>query len=155
MPYLVCALCPFPPSQGIAADVDYALKTLGTDYIDVIVLCRVPQDVPIEESVRAMAAQVAAGKARHIALSEANADTIRRAHAVHPLYCVEQEWSMWTRDIEAEIVPACRALGIKIVAYSPLGRGLLTGAIRSRTDITDPHGVCPLILAVCVLHRQR
>jgi aryl-alcohol dehydrogenase-like predicted oxidoreductase len=68
-----------------------------------------------------------AGKAKHIGLSEASAATIRKAHAVHPVHCIEQEWSLWARDIEADIVPTCRELGIKIVAYSPLGRGLLTG----------------------------
>jgi hypothetical protein len=83
-------------------------------------------------SVLGMKAIVQAGKARHIGLSEANAATIRAAHAVHPIYCVEQEWSLWARDIEAEIVPTCRELGVKIVAYSPLGRGFLTGSIRSR-----------------------
>lgn len=79
-----------------------------------------------------MKAIVQAGKARHIGLSEANAATIRAAHAVHPIYCIEQEWSLWARDIEAEIVPTCRELGVKIVAYCPLGRGFLTGSIRSR-----------------------
>lgn len=72
-----------------------------------------------------------AGKARHIGLSEASAATIRKAHAVHPLHCIEQEWSLWARDIEADIVPTCRELGIKIVAYSPLGRGVLTGEAAS------------------------
>lgn len=83
-------------------------------------------------SMLGMKAIVQAGKARHIGLSEANAATIRAAHAVHPVYCIEQEWSLWARDIEAEIVPTCRELGVKIVAYCPLGRGFLTGSIRSR-----------------------
>jgi len=116
------------------ADVDYALEQLGVEYIDTIVLCRVPKDVSIEEAVGGMVEVVKSGKARNIGVSEASAATIRRAHAVHPLYCIEQEWSLWARDIEAEIVPACRELGIKIIAYSPLGRGFLTGAIRGRDD---------------------
>ncbi len=118
----------------LRADVEFALKTLGTDYIDIIVLCRVPTDTPIEEAVLGMKALVDEGKARHIALSEASAAVIRRAHAVVPLYCIEQEWSLWSRDIEEEIVPTCRELGIKIVAYSPLGRGFLTGTITGRDD---------------------
>jgi len=123
--------------EEIMQDVDYALEQLGTDYIDVIVLCRVPKggDVTIEDAVKGMQAVVAAGKAKKIGLSEASAATIRRAHAVCPeLFCIEQEWSLWARDIEADIVPTCRELGIKIVAYSPLGRGFLTGSIRGRDD---------------------
>ncbi len=107
--------------EYLRKDVDYALEQLGIDYIDIIVLCRVPTDVSIEESVSAMKAIVDSGRARHIGLSEASAKIIRRAHAVAPIYCIEQEWSLWSRDIEEEIVPACRELGIKIVAYSPLG----------------------------------
>lgn len=121
-------------AEAIQEDVNYALEMLGTDYIDIIVLCRVPNDVPIETSVLGMKAIVDQGKAKYIGLSEASASTIRKAHAVYPLYCIEQEWSLWARDIEAEIVPTCRELGIKIVAYSPLGRGFLTGTIRSRDD---------------------
>ena len=124
-------------AAALRADVDFALEQLGTDYIDIVVLCRVPTDIPIEVSIEAMKALVNEGKARHIGISEANASFIRRAHAVHPLFCIEQEWSLWTRDIEAEIVPTCRELGIKIVAYSPLGRGFLTGSLRSRSDL-DP-----------------
>ena len=117
-----------------SADIDYALKELGVDYIDIVVLCRVSPTVPIEESVRALKAAVDQGKAHHIGLSEASAATIRKAQAVAPIYCIEQEWSLWSRDIEEEIVPTCRELGIKIVAYSPLGRGFLTGTLRSRSD---------------------
>lgn len=126
-------------AASLMADVDYALQQLGTDCIDVIVLCRVPKDVSIEDSVAGMKAIVDAGKARAIGLSEASASTIRRAHAVHPIYCIEQEWSLWARDIEAEIVPTCRRLGIKIVAYSPLGRGFLTGA--HTFDCTASHWI--------------
>jgi len=89
----------------------------------------VPKDISIEEVVLGMKAVVDAGKAKYIGLSEASAATIRKAHAVHPVHCIEQEWSLWARDIEADIVPTCRELGIKIVAYSPLGRGVLTGEI--------------------------
>jgi len=121
-------------AEGVRSDVDYALETLGVDYIDIIVLCRVSQTVPIEETVAAMALMVEEGKARHIGLSEASAPIIRRAYAVAPIYCIEQEWSLWTRDLEEDIVPTCRELGIKIVAYSPLGRGFLTGQLRSRDD---------------------
>jgi aryl-alcohol dehydrogenase-like predicted oxidoreductase len=123
--------------ESLRADVEYALSQLGTDYIDIIVLCRVPTDRPIEECVETMAELVRDGKARHIALSEASAATIRKAHAVHPLYCVEQEWSLWARDIEQEIVPTCRELGIKIVAYSPLGRGFLTGKFQSSAETSE------------------
>jgi aryl-alcohol dehydrogenase-like predicted oxidoreductase len=123
--------------ESLKKDVDYALEQLGTDYIDVIVLCRVPGDVPIEESVQGMKEIVQSGKARHIGLSEASAATIKRAAKVHPIYCIEQEWSLWSRDIEPEIVPTCRELGIKIVAYSPLGRGFLTGSIKDRSDLKD------------------
>ena len=91
--------------------------------------------MPIEESALALQHAVEIGKARAIGLSEASADTIRRAHAVAPVKYVEQEWSLWSRDIEEEIVPTAKELGIKIVAYSPLGRGFLTGAFKSRSDL--------------------
>jgi aryl-alcohol dehydrogenase-like predicted oxidoreductase len=123
-----------PPSQ-LEADVDFALKQLDTDYIDIIVLCRVNPAFPIEESVAAMKEIVDTGKARYIGLSEASAANIKRACAVAPIYCIEQEWSLWTRDLEEEIVPVCRENGIKIVAYSPLGRGFLTNTIRGLSDL--------------------
>eukprot|EP01034_Spumella_vulgaris_P028824 gene28824-35754_t len=125
--------------ESIRKDVDYALEALGTDYIDIIVLGRVPTDIPIEEAVLGLKAMVDEGKARHIAVSEASGPTIRRAHAVYPLYCIEQEWSLWSRDIEEDIVPTCRELGIKIVAYSPLGRGFLTGTFSRDDPNLDPH----------------
>lgn len=121
-------------AESIKKDVDYALEQLNVDFIDIIVLCRVPTDVSIEEAVLNCKAVVDSGKAAYIGLSEASASVIRRAHAVHPIACIEQEWSLWSRDIEEEIVPTCKELGIKIVAYSPLGRGFLTGTITSRND---------------------
>jgi len=120
---------------GLTEDVEYALTTLGADFLDIVVVNRVSATVPIEDSVRAVQKLVAAGKVRYIGLSEASAENIRRAAAVVPIACIEQEWSLVVRDLETDIVPACRDLGIAIVAYSPLGRGLLTAAIRSRDDI--------------------
>src|SRR6202011_5736629 len=93
-------------------------------------------DVPIEDTVGAMAELVAEGKVGHLGLSEASAQTIRRAVAVHPITAVQTEWSLFTRDIETEVVPACRELGVGIVPYSPLGRGLLTGAISTTAAMT-------------------
>lgn len=106
---------------------DASLRRLGVDHIDLYYLHRVDQSVPIEETVGAMAELVEAGKVRHLGLSEASARTIRRAHAVHPIAALQSEWSLWTRDLEAEIAPVCRELGIGIVPFSPLGRGFLTG----------------------------
>ncbi|MFF2523460.1 aldo/keto reductase [Streptomyces liangshanensis] len=112
-----------------------SLTQLGTDHIDLYYQHRVDPDVPIEETVGAMAELVAEGKVRHIGLSEAAPDTIRRAHTTHPLAAIETEWSLWSRDIEDEIFPLCRELGIGIVPYSPLGRGMLTGSITSLDDL--------------------
>ncbi|MCE4554060.1 aldo/keto reductase [Pelomonas cellulosilytica] len=114
---------------------DASLTRLGVDYIDLYYQHRVDKTVPIEETVGAMAALVQAGKVRHLGLSEASAATIRRAHAVHPIAAVQTEYSMWSRDVEAEILPTCRELGIALVPYSPLGRGFLTGAIRSAEQL--------------------
>ena len=111
--------------------VDGSLKRLGTDHIDLYYQHRVDPNTPIEETVGALAELVAEGKVRHIGLSEAGPATIRRAHAAHPLTAVQSEYSLWTRDPEAEILPVLRELGIGFVAYSPLGRGFLTGNIRS------------------------
>ena len=121
-------------AKSIREDVEFALAELGVEYIDIIVLCRVPHDVPIEATVAAMQQLVSEGKARHIGLSEAGPAVLRRAAAVAPIFCIEQEWSLQSRDIELSIVPTCRELGIKIVAYSPLGRGFMTGQLRSRDD---------------------
>jgi aryl-alcohol dehydrogenase-like predicted oxidoreductase len=108
---------------------DYSLARLGVDHIDLYYQHRIDRQVPIEETVGAMAELVTAGKVRYLGLSEAGADTIRRAHAVHPIAALQSEWSLWSRDIEAGPVPAARELGIGIVPYSPLGRGFLTGAL--------------------------
>ena len=112
-----------------------SLDRLGIDHIDLYYQHRVDKTVPIEETVGAMADLVKAGKVRHLGLSEASAATIRRAHAVHPIAAVQTEYSMWSRDVEAEILPTCRQLGIALVPYSPLGRGFLTGAIRSADQL--------------------
>jgi aryl-alcohol dehydrogenase-like predicted oxidoreductase len=114
-----------------------SLRRLGVAKIDLYFQHRVDPDTPIEETVGAMAELVAAGKVRAIGLSEASADTVRRAHAVHPVAAVQTEYSLWTRDVEREVLPTLRELGIGLVAYSPLGRGFLTGLIRSRDAIAD------------------
>jgi aryl-alcohol dehydrogenase-like predicted oxidoreductase len=116
---------------------DASLGRLGVDHIDLYYQHRPDVTVPIEETVGAMAELVAAGKVRHLGLSEASVDTIRRAAAVHPIAALQTEWSLFSRDIEAEIVPTCRELGIGLVPYSPLGRGLLTGAVASLDQLAD------------------
>jgi aryl-alcohol dehydrogenase-like predicted oxidoreductase len=113
---------------------DASLQRLGIDTIDLYYQHRVDPEVPIEETVGAMAELVAAGKVRHLGLSEAAADTIRRAHGVHPISAVQTEYSLWTRDVEREVLPTLAELGIGLVAYSPLGRGFLTGALTSPDD---------------------
>lgn len=122
-------------AEYVKAACDASLKRLGTDYIDLYYQHRVDPDTPIEETVGAMAELVEAGKVRYIGLSEANAATITRAHAVHPVSALQTEYSLWTREVEADILPTLRKLSIGFVAYSPLGRGFLTGAIRSRSDL--------------------
>ncbi|MGX7827670.1 aldo/keto reductase [Actinokineospora sp. 24-640] len=116
---------------------DASLLRLGVDHIDLYYLHRVDPAVEIEETVGAMAELVAAGKVRHLGLSEAGAGTLRRAAAVHPIAALQTEWSLWTRDIEAEILPTARELGVGVVAYSPLGRGFLTGRFAQRSDLGD------------------
>lgn len=113
----------------VARACDASLQRLGVDHIDLYYQHRVDRTVPIEETVGAMAELVEAGKVRHLGLSEAGADTIRRAHAVHPITALQTEYSLFTRDLEDEILPTIRGLGIGLVPYSPLGRGILTGAI--------------------------
>ncbi len=108
-----------------------SLQRLGVDHIDLYYQHRVDKTVPIEETVGAMADLVRQGKVRHLGLSEASAATLRRAAAVHPIAALQTEYSLWTRDVEADILPTCRELGIALVPYSPLGRGFLTGTIRN------------------------
>jgi aryl-alcohol dehydrogenase-like predicted oxidoreductase len=114
---------------------DASLRRLGVDHVDLYYLHRPDPQVPIEETVGAMAELVAAGKVRHLGLSESSAETIRRAAAVHPIAALQTEWSVFSRDIERTVVPACRELGIGVVPFSPLGRGLLTGALP--TEFAD------------------
>jgi aryl-alcohol dehydrogenase-like predicted oxidoreductase len=113
----------------VAAACENSLKRLGTETIDLYYIHRVDDTVPIEDTVGAMVRLKAQGKIRHLGISEAGASTIRRAHKVHPMAALQTEYSLWTRDVEAEILPLCRELGIGFVAYSPLGRGFLTGAV--------------------------
>src|SRR5262252_926869 len=129
----------FKPPEGLSAGhpgyvplaCEASLKRLGVDVIDVYGLHRVDPKVPIEETVGAMKKLVEQGKVRYLALSEAGAATVRRAHKVHPLATLETEYSLWSRDVEKDILPTCRALGVAFMAYSPLGRGFLTATIKS------------------------
>ncbi len=116
---------------------DASLKRLGIDVIDVYYLHRVDPNTPIEETVGAMSRLVEQGKVRYLGLCEAGPNTVRRAHKVHPLAALQTEYSLWARDCEAEILPVCRKLGIAYVAYAPLGRGLLTGNIKTVDDIPE------------------
>ena len=124
-------------AANVRAAVEGSLKRLGTDYIDLYYQHRVDPNTPIEETAGALAGLVAEGKVRYIGLSEAGPGTIRRAHAVHPLAALQTEYSLWTRDPEAELLPLLRRLGIGFVPYSPLGHGFLTGQIRTADDIPD------------------
>jgi aryl-alcohol dehydrogenase-like predicted oxidoreductase len=114
---------------------DASLQRLGVDHIDLYYQHRVDRQVPIEETVGAMAELVKAGKVRYLGLSEASGATVRRAARVHPIAALQSEYSLWSRDIENDALPVCKELGIGLVAYSPLGRGFLTGAIRSAEDL--------------------
>lgn len=125
-------------AEHVRSSVHGSLRRLGTDHIDLYYQHRVDPEVPIEETVGALGELVAEGKVRHIGLSEASAETIRRAHAVHPVTAVQSEYSLWTRDVEAEVLPACRELGIGFVPYSPLGRGFLAGRFSSPDEL-DPN----------------
>ena len=122
---------------NIRTAVEGSLQRLGTDHIDLYYQHRVDPTTPIEDTVGALSELVAQGKVRYIGLSEAGPDTIRRAHAVHPITALQSEYSLWTRDAEAHVLPLLRELGIGFVAYSPLGHGLLTGAVRSLDDLDD------------------
>jgi len=131
-----------PEFRGINGKPDYvrqaceaSLKRLGVDCIDLYYQHRVDPDTPIEETIGAMSALIRAGKVRFLGMSEAAPETIRRAHAVHPITALQSEYSLWTRDPEAEALPLCRELGIGFVPYSPLGRGFLTGKIQKPADL--------------------
>jgi aryl-alcohol dehydrogenase-like predicted oxidoreductase len=123
--------------EYVRSAIEASLARLNVDYVDLYYQHRVDQTVPIEETVGAMAELVAAGKVRHLGLSEASPDTIRRAQAVHPITALQTEYSLWTRDPEDGILATTRELGIGFVAYSPLGRGFLTGRFRSEDDFED------------------
>ena len=133
-----------PEFRGISGKPDYvhkacegSLRRLGMDVIDLYYQHRVDPETPIEETVGAMADLVREGKVRFLGLSEANSETIRRAHSVHPITALQSEYSLWTRDPEAEVLGVCRDLGIGFVPYSPLGRGFLTGKIRRFEDLPE------------------
>ncbi len=133
-----------PAARGVNGRPEYVIKAcdaslrrLGLDHIDLYYQHRVDPDVPIEETVGAMASLIDAGKVRFLGLSEASAQTIRRAHAVHPISALQSEYSLWSRDPEEEILPTLRELGIGLVAYSPLGRGFLTGQIKTPEDLGE------------------
>jgi len=123
--------------DNVRTAVEGSLRRLGTDHIDLLYQHRVDPRTPIEDAVGAAAELVEQGKVRYLGLSEAWLDTVRRAHTVHPIAALQSEYSLWTRDQEAEMLPLLRELGIGLVAYSPLGRGFLTGAIRSCDDLAD------------------
>jgi aryl-alcohol dehydrogenase-like predicted oxidoreductase len=123
--------------EYIRTAIEGSLQRLGTDHVDLYYQHRVDPQTPIEETVGAMAELVAAGKVRHLGLSEASAETIRRAHAVHPIAALQSEYSLWTRDPEGPILDTLRELGIGLVAYSPLGRGFLAGRFTSPDELDD------------------
>ncbi|MDT5072521.1 MAG: hypothetical protein QOH82_1841 [Mycobacterium sp.] len=130
-----------PGSRGDAAyvrqSIDESLGRLQTDVVDLYYMHRRDLTVPIEETVGAMAELVTAGKVRHLGLSEVTADELRAAFAVHPIAAVQSEWSIWSRDVERQVVPAAAELGVGFVPYSPLGRGFLTGTVASAADLTE------------------
>jgi aryl-alcohol dehydrogenase-like predicted oxidoreductase len=123
--------------EYIREAIDASLRRLGTDHVDLYYMHRRNPDVPIEESVGAMAELVTAGKVRHLGLSEVSADTLRAAATVHPIAALQSEWSLFTRGLEDEIVPTARELGVGIVPYSPIGRGLLSGALTSTDELSE------------------
>jgi aryl-alcohol dehydrogenase-like predicted oxidoreductase len=124
-------------ADHVRSSIEGSLKRLGTDHVDLYYQHRVDPNVEIEETVGAMAELVQQGKVLHIGLSEAAPETIRRAHAVHPITAVQTEYSLWTRDPESEIIPTCRELGIGFVPYSPLGRGFLSGRFKSPEELDE------------------
>lgn len=119
----------------IVSSCDASLERLGVERIDLLYLHRIDKSVPIEDSVGTLSALVRAGKVRYIGLSECSAQTLRRACAVHPVAAMQSEYSLWARDIEDSVLPACRELGVSLVAYSPLGRGFLAGKYRSSSEV--------------------
>jgi len=123
--------------EKVAEFCEASLKRLGVSHIDLYYQHRVDPSVPIEDTVGAMKKLVEQGKVRHLGLSEAGAATIRKAHAVHPIAAVQSEYSLWCRDLEAEIIPTCRSLGIAFVPYSPLGRGFLAGSIKQLDTLLE------------------
>jgi aryl-alcohol dehydrogenase-like predicted oxidoreductase len=123
--------------EYVRSACDGSLRRLGVETIDLYYQHRVDPSTPIEDTVGAMGELVRAGKVRHIGLSEAGPETLRRAHAVHPIAALQSEYSLWSRDVEGGILATCRELGIGLVAYSPLGRGFLTGGIRRFQDLTE------------------
>src|SRR3712207_4715516 len=123
--------------ENVRARAEASLRRLQVDVIDLYYQHRVDPKVPIEDTVGAMAELVAAGKVRHLGLSEASARSLERAAAVHPITALQSEWSLWTRDLEDEVLATARRLGIGIVPYSPLGRGFLTGAITSPDEFDE------------------
>jgi aryl-alcohol dehydrogenase-like predicted oxidoreductase len=123
----------------VRQSIDESLQRLETDVVDLYYMHRRDVSVPIEETVGAMAELVAAGKVRHLGLSEVTADELRAAAAVHPIAAVQSEWSIWSRDVERNVVPAAAELGVGFVPYSPLGRGFLTGTVRSAADLSSPN----------------
>jgi aryl-alcohol dehydrogenase-like predicted oxidoreductase len=123
--------------ENVRASAEASLRRLGVDVVDLYYQHRVDPQVPIEDTVGAMAELVQAGKVRHLGLSEASAASLRRAAAVHPIAALQSEWSLWTRDLEGEVLATARNLGIGIVPFSPLGRGFLTGAITSPADFDE------------------
>ena len=143
--------------QYIADSCDASLTRLGTDHIDLFYLHRIDRTVPIEESVGALAKLVAAGKVRYIGLSECSPETLRRAHAVHPVAAVQCEYSVWWREPERTVLPVCRELGISLVAYSPLGRGFLAGNFRTLDDLppNDHRRNQPRFVPANIAHNQR
>jgi aryl-alcohol dehydrogenase-like predicted oxidoreductase len=123
--------------ENVRRAIEGSLQRLGTDYVDLYYQHRIDPDVPIEETVGALGELVQQGKVRFVGLSEAAPDTIRRAHAVHPITAVQSEYSLWSRDIEAEVLPTLRELGIGLVAYSPIGRGFLAGRFTNPEQELD------------------
>jgi aryl-alcohol dehydrogenase-like predicted oxidoreductase len=129
--------------EYVRSAIEGSLRRLGIDHVDLYYLHRVDPLVPIEDTVGALQELVQAGKVRYLGLSEPGPQTLRRAHAVHPIAAIQNEWSLFTRDIEADAVPLARELGIGIVPYSPLGRGWLSGRVRTRDDVSGTHRTHP------------